>query len=195
MLPKIAAAKEKWVKYLEEHDVDQYLKVETVTDYYKESGYYYDTFRPSFYFKVTEPKGSLSDAEVVFVPLNSYGNHHYSASATTVRLSSLKDMNESSPRHYTQVDDKSFWDDYTMDVTIKSVTLSGGKTLKATDKDNIPDEVKDYLENENESTELAFIKGQIDSGYMSRYDYCDQMLQEELRKKNPLCYDFLKKFD
>lgn len=195
MVPKVDAEKEKWQKYLEEHDVDKYLSIETVTSYYKESSYYYEYDRPAFYFKLSEPKGKLSDAEVVFVPQDSNGYTHSRASATTVSLSTLKDMDSSSPRHYTGVDDSSFWDKYTMKVTVNSVTLSGGKTISSSDKDKVPQAVKDYLDDPSEYNETVLIKSQIDPEYKDLGEYVAEYVNSELSKKNPLCYEFITKFD
>jgi hypothetical protein len=104
-------------------------------------------------------------------------------------------MDSASPRHYTGVDDSSFWDKYTMKVTVNSVTLSGGKTISSSDKDKVPQAVKDYLDDPSEYNETALIKSQIDPEYKDLGEYVAEYVNSELSKRNPLCYEFITKFD
>lgn len=191
---KIDAEKKKWEEYIEKHDVNKYLTVETVTDYYRESDYWSTYYRPSFYFKYTEPNGKLNNASITFSPMNSSGyvDHSYDH---TVTLSEIKDgfATKDNPRHYTRIDDSDYWDNHTMNVVINSVTLADGNVIKNNAND-VPKVVKDYFEDPNDETTDAFIRELIDENYQSKDEYTKAYIKDALKKADPKVFEFFEKY-
>lgn len=182
----------KWEKFIAEHDPSKYIKVSTHTGIYKESSWYYTYDRPEFWFSVSEPKGKLKSASVTIKPVDRNGNTPYSVDALTLSLSELKRHNSrSNSRYYRYVDNDAFWSRYSMRVTVNSVTLENGTSIKRSDIKQVPKKVKTYLDDKSEENLVAMVKAEIDADFLARDEYVEEEIKRALMAKDSLCYEFL----
>ena len=182
----------KWEKFIAEHDPSKYIKVSTHTGIYKEDGWYYTYDRPEYWFSVSEPKGQLQSASVTIKPVDRNGNTPYNVDAQTYSLSELKRYNSrSNSRYYRYVDNDAFWSRYSMRVTVNSVTLADGTSIKRSDIKQVPKKVKAYLDDNSEENLVAMVKAEIDADFLGREEYIQEEIKRALIAKDELCYEFL----
>ena len=182
----------KWEQFIAEHDPSLYLKVVTHTGIYQEASWYYYYDRPAYWFSVTELKGKLKGASVTIKPVDRHGSTHYNTDAQTLSLSELKRCNSrNNLRYYRYVDNDEFWNRYSMRVTVNSITLEDGTTIKRSDIKQVPKTVKAYLDDKSEDNLVAMVKAEIDADFPAREEYIQAELKRALIDKDELCYEFL----
>lgn len=182
----------RWKQYTEEHDPNRYLQITVHTNYFKEESWYSYYDRPQWWFTISEPNGKVSKANVFVVPRDKNGKKHEAVNGWTYSLSELKRAGaKSRAEHMERIDDASFWDRYTMQVTVNSVKLADGREIKASDLKNVPASVRTYLANKTEDNLVAMVKDQIDPDFQSRDEYVAAALEQALKERDELCYRFL----
>lgn len=181
-----------WEVYIEEHDPASYLIVKTYTDIYEEESWYYTYDRPEYWFSTREPISEVVDANISYVPLNENGRKPSGVAITKCNLKELqKHRSRKSSCYYSNIDDKSFWDRYTMNVTINSVTLEDGTVIKSDALNAVPSSIKEYIANPSDKNLETLIKDQLKKDFVGRVDYVLQFVNKGVREQDPLCFDFV----
>jgi len=186
--PQINGLKEKWEKYIEDHDVSKFLTVEVIPSGFSDDWYYY---YPAFYFKITEPKGTLKDCSVDLECYDHYDNIDSYNSITGIDLEIMKRCNSKENRRYGNMCSSNFWDNYEYRPVVRSVTLKNGTTISEKDIENVPETVKNYIEDPNEQTQERLIVDQIDPQFKGADHYIYQIIQADLKEKDPICYELV----
>lgn len=192
LMDQVDGIVEEWELYMEENNPDAYLIVKTYTDIYEEESWYYTYDRPEYWFSTREPNGEVVDASITYVPLNEYGRK---PSGVSINKCDLKELQKHRSRktscYYASIDDKSFWDNYTMDVTINYVEMEDGTVIYASDLDKVPASVRNYIASPSEKNLEALIKDQINNGFVARDEFIAEMVSKSLKDQDPLCFDFI----
>jgi hypothetical protein len=192
LMDQVDGIVEEWELYMEENNPAAYLIVKTYTDIYEEESWYYTYDRPEYWFSTREPNGAVVDASITYVPLNANGRK---PSGVSVNHCSLKDLQKHRSRktsyYYSSIDDKSFWDNYTMNVTINRVEMEDGTVIDASDLEKVPASVRNYIASPSEKNLEALIKDQINNGFIARDEFVAEMVNKGLKDQDPLCFDFI----
>lgn len=181
-----------WKQYIEDRKPENYLTI--IPKYgYKEEGLIFIDYRPKYYFEIQEPKGILTDANIVYHIVDKQGNSFIEPQY--LNLSELKCYDsEKNYRYFSDIDDKSFWDKYSIIVEIASVVKGSTIINMGDDAADIPEIVKNYLERPDYSNESLFIRQYIKADYPV-YDYSiEDFVLAEMKKKDPLCFEILQKY-
>ena len=181
---------DEWDRYIREHDINNYLQVNVITDYLVQNDYYDRYYRPKFYFDLSYPSGAyaIKDCSALF-------SINYDNISDWLNLKTLKE-NDSPQRYFylRGVDNSSFWNYYSVTVTIKSVTLRDGTKIYANDINNVPYSIRMYQDNKSLENEERVIKEQIHSDYTTQSEYVNNKINQELMAKDSLCCKFVNKF-
>jgi hypothetical protein len=192
LMDQVDGIVEEWELYMEENNPAAYLIVKTYTDIYEEESWYYTYDRPEYWFSTREPNGAVVDASITYVPLNANGRK---PSGVSVNHCSLKDLQKHRSRktsyYYSSIDDKSFWDNYTMNVTINRVEMEDGTVIDASDLEKVPASVRNYIASPSEKNLEVLIKDQINNGFIARDEFVAEMVNKGLKDQDPLCFDFI----
>lgn len=182
----------RWKQFTEEHDPNRYLQITVHTNYFKEESWYSYYDRPQWWFSYTEPNGKVAKANIFVCPRDKNGKKHEAVNGWTYSFYEIKRASSKNrAEHMERIDDAAFWDRYTMQVTINSVTLADGREIKASDLKQVPASVRTYLANKTEDNLVAMVKDQIDPDFMSRDEYVAAAVEQALKERDELCYRFL----
>lgn len=191
ILPKLNGKRQEWEEYIENHKPENYLIV-TPKYGYKIEGIFFLDYHPKFYFEILEPKGRLSDATVLYSVVDKKGN--YFIEPQNISLSELKYYdNEENFKYFTKIDDKSFWENYSVKLEIKSI--SQGRTMITKDDiEKISEVVKRYLDNPNYANESEFIRQYVDAEYPRYHYFVEDYVMQQIEQKDPLCFELLQTY-
>lgn len=171
----------KWQRYVEEHDIDRYLKVSVYTGYEEASSYYGYEYHPKWYYKLSMPNGYIKNCEVMVVC-------DYNNNRKYLSLSELQKLNGDTYTYFPGVDDYEFWDRYDVSATVLSVTLNNDTKIRKGDEGNVPADYANYFSSPSLRNEELIIINNFNSGYKSKSDYITEKVKENLESLNPECY-------
>ncbi len=179
----------KWRTFLKDNNVNLYLKVDVVEDVEFIYGL------PGFYFKLSMPKGNLSDAEVL-VRIMDKRSHTLTYGTEEVRwnLNVLQQLTSSNAL-YLKGRGRDFWEQNEVKTEIKSVTLSNGKKIMADMTSQVPAEVMAYLNDSTSVNEYLMICKQIDANYPSKEKYANDKLMSSLEQVDKVCFELVEKIN
>ena len=190
---KISEQREKWIQYIINHTISNYIEIQPIYDYETE-GFFFLDYRPKYYFEVIEFKEPLTNvtANIMFI------NDEHGKSLMdkqTWNLSQLMDCNGERGHfnYYSNIDDRHYWESHHIEIEITSITTSE-ETIYWDDLTRMPKDVTDYLSNPNFQTETEFIRKFVDSKYPSMAEhekYVEKQIQLEKEEKDKICYQFL----
>ena len=192
ILSALTDKKIEWENYIDTHTPTNYLRITPRYDYKVESGFWSDDYRPSFYFEVEEPRGTLSDANVTIAVLDDKGDFY--SEPQSMSLSALKYYNSDEYcLFFSKVDNKNFWKSHSIKIEIQSIQ-QGRLSAKNTDLDNLPAAVRNYLNHPNYFNESEFIRQYVKADYPHYAAFVEDYVHAEMRKKDELCFDFLQAY-
>lgn len=187
---KLQSVLDEWEEYSLKHDVNNYLQINIITDYLVQDDYYDTYYRPKMYFNLSYPSGTSAIRDCNATLSLSYNDLY-----ERVNLKYLERYN--SPNEYlymSRVDNSHFWDYYTVNVTINSVTLRDGSIIYANDVNHVPYSVKNYQDNRSLENEERVIKEFVNSDYVTQSEYVNNKINQELMAKDSLCCKFVNNF-
>lgn len=187
---KLQSVLDEWEEYSLKHDVNNYLQINIITDYLVQDDYYDTYYRPKMYFNLSYPSGTSAIRDCNATLSLSYNDLY-----ERVNLKYLERYN--SPNEYlymSRVDNSHFWDYYTVNVTINSVTLRDGFIIYANDVNHVPYSVKNYQDNRSLENEERVIKEFVNSDYVTQSEYVNNKINQELMAKDSLCFKFANNF-
>lgn len=188
----INAEVEKWNKFIIENDPTPYLNVTVHTGSHKESnGWFSYNYYPNWYFSVEEPKGELSDATVTFRVLNNYNRVVKEEKKYT--LAELKEYSDEAHIQYYKVDSPSFWETYTPEIIVNSIT-QGDKTLTDDTIKQVPASVRAYNVEPSKENKINIVRELIDSNCPDHDKWVKNAVEEQLKAADELCYEFSLKY-
>ena len=191
ILPLLNGKKKEWEEYIENHKPENYLVI-TPQYGYKTEGTFFIDYRPKFYFEIKEPKGRLSDANVVFYVVDKKGNNFIEPQ--NISLSELKYYDsKDNYKYFSKVDDESFWNNHSIKLEIISVA-QGRTKIQKDDVEKIPEVVKNYLNKPDYSNESQFIHLYVKADYPIYEHYVEDFVLAKMKEKDPLCFEFLQTY-
>lgn len=182
----------KWKEYYEQHNPNNFLKLNIHTNYKKDSGYY-TIYYPGFWIELEYPKGPLKDCEVIFGLWNTEDNEWHSRATAVASLDELKEYTESAGYYFNNASSTSpdIYNKYSMKYEVRSVTLEDGTMISASDLKEIPNGVLAYLEDPTEYNTYWAIKGLGDRDFQLEEEYVTNYLKKAFEEKDKLCYQLL----
>ena len=191
ILPLLNGKKKEWEEYIENHKPENYLVI-TPQYGYKTEGTFFIDYRPKFYFEIKEPKGRLSDANVVFYVVDKKGNNFIEPQ--NISLSELKYYDsKDNYKYFTKIDDESFWNNHSIKLEI--ISVSQGRTkIQKDDVEKISEVVKNYLSKPDYSNESQFIRLYIKADYPIYEHYVEDFVLAKMKESDPLCFEFLQTY-
>ena len=185
MHSRIDSVKVSWTKFIEEHDVNNFINVD-IKKGVNYSGY------PIFYFIVRYPKEKLSDCSATLHFPDRWGYE----STYNLDLQQLLDHNSADMAYNLNWEDTNYWKNNEITLQINSVRLEkSGKIITADDKEQVPEVVTAYLNDNSEYNELTLIRELLDSEFPSRDDYALKAVQDNLKKKNTKLYELIERVE
>jgi len=185
MNPRIDSVKTYWTQFIEEHDVNKYIKVDIKTGAN-------DMDNPIFYFIVRYPKDKLSDCSMTLHYPDRWGYEN----TYNMSLQDLLEHNSKEKAYQFNWQDPSFWDSHEVTLTTNSVTIEkSGKTITADEVEQVPDIVKYFLEDDSEDNRQALICELIDSNFPSREEYALNAVRENLKEKNTTLFELIERVE
>lgn len=191
---KFQAEADRWTKFYNEHDPSAYLKLTFHTRYEKQESYFDDTkYYPAFWVDISYPKGAIKDCEVFF-GLRGGGEWDYSATST-LSLEGLKECTQSADYYFPLVSSSSpdIYDSYSIEYEVRSVTLQDGTTISLSERDEIPREILEYIEEQTPENKDLAISAVVDANFLEQDEYVNSYIEKYREKKDQLCYDLLSK--
>lgn len=170
---------QEWDRFMEEHDVDRYIKIRVHT--------YYTGGHPAWYYTYETPRGKVKS---VSATLRIKGRDN-----DTKHLS-LSDLNTYSSKNrywYYYRYDSSFWRHTTARVSVQKVTLENGTTISSSDMKDVPKPVKEYCNDPSFEKGEEVITALIDPNYQSRGVFVNAAINDALRRKNERCFNFVER--
>ena len=196
---KFQAEADRWTKFYNEHDPSAYLKLTFHTRYEKdESDPDYIVYHPAFWVDISYPKGAIKDCEVFFglysEDLSGFKLWHYRGT-TTLSLEGLKECTQSAGYYFPLVpcSDQDFYDLYSIRYEVRSVTLQDGTTISLSERDKIPREILEYIEEQTPENKDLAISAVVDTNFLEQDEYVISYIEKYREKKDELCYDLLSK--
>lgn len=191
IFPQLNGKKQEWEKYIENHRPENYLII-TPQYGYKTEGAFFIDYRPKFYFDVQEPKGRLSEANVVFYVVDKDGNNFIEPQKMSLSELKYYDSDEKY-KYFSNVDDESFWNNHSIKIEINSISQGRTKITKD-DINKIPEVVKNYLDNPNLSNESQFVRQYVKADYPVYEYFVEDFVMEQIKQKDPLCFELLQTY-
>lgn len=192
---KFQAEADRWTKFYNEHDPSAYLKLTFHTRYERQESYYDETtYYPAFWVDISYPKGAIKDCEVFFGLWDDELQWYYRAT-TTLSLEGLKECTQSADYYFQHVSSSSpdIYDNYSLKYEVRSVTLRNGTTISLSKRDEIPQEMLQYIEEQTPENKDRAILAVVDSNFQEQAEYVDSYTEKYCEKKDQLCYDLLSK--
>lgn len=195
---KFQAEADRWTKFYNEHDPSAYLKLTFHTRYEKdESDPDYIVYHPAFWVDISYPKGAIKDCEVFFglyYDLPGFKLWHYRGTAT-LSLEGLKACTQSAGYYFPLVpcSDQDFYDECSIRYEVRSVTLQDGTTISLSERDKIPREILEYIEEQTPENKDLAISAVVDANFLEQDEYVNSYIEKYREKKDELCYDLLSK--
>lgn len=177
-----------WDDYVREHDINNYLQVNIITDYLVQEDYYDRYYRPKFYFDLSYPSGEYAIKDCFATFTIDYDNI---SDWVDLKLMKAND----SPQHFYYlrgVDNSSFWDYHSVTVDIFNITLRDGTKIYANDINNVPENVRRYQDHKTLENEERLIKEFVNPDYVTQSEYVKNKLDEKLQAKDSLCFSFVR---
>lgn len=193
VISKVAEIKAEWETYIKEHDLAHYIKI-VPHDRYERDGYYY---YPGFYFDLTFPNGPIEDCYVEYGLWNKDYGYWHSSATSNANLSALRERCRDNQYRWSYVSSYSqdILDDWTTKVEIISVTKADGTIIRSSDANNVPYEVKAYIEDPSEDNEVALVRALIDEQYPDKKQFVADAVEKRLEQENPKCFALIKKLE
>ena len=181
----------KWEQFIADNDPEPYLTVTAHTGNYRQAAWYSYYDRPQWFFSIEQPKGALSDASVTVKILNSNGKNYRT---WTQSLADLKKINnDATARFLTDVDNPYFWDSHSMVVVVNSITIDG-KTISGDAMKQVPASAKAYEADPTMMNKITFIRECIDTKVPDYDEWINQQIEDNIKAKDELCYEFAEKY-
>lgn len=192
---KFQTEADRWTKFYNEHDPSAYLDLTFHTRYESEDVYYYTRYYPAFWIDISYPKGAIKDCEVFFGLWSDEFEHWYYSGTTTLSLEGLKECTRSADYYFQHVSRTSqdIYDDYSIKYEVRNVTLRDGTTISLSDRNEIPREMLQYIEEQTPENKGRAILALVDSNFLEQAKYVSTYTEKYCEKKDKLCYDLLSK--
>ena len=190
MKARVDSVKAYWEKYVTDHDVNKYIKVTPETAFARDYG---GRYHPVWYYNVKLPKGDIKDCQTEVVFKDFWGDEYYNHS-----LSDLRQYNSAQSFFYLTnkyATDDDYWDNHSVEVTIKSVTLKDGTVIKADDISKVPPSVTAYLADPSEDNTSRLVIETIDNTFPFKAKYAYDAIIAKLKDKSPKCYELVEKVE
>ena len=193
MKTKVDSVKAYWDKYVNEHDISNYITVKAITTFAEDWG---GDNHPAWFYTVKVMKGNVKDcnAKVEFKD-----NSPFAEPITdNVNLAILKERNSKEKctyltNQYAYGDD--YWDSRSVEVTIQDITLNNGNVIKLSDIENVPPSVTAYLADSSEDNTCHLIVETIDNQFPFKAKYTYDAIIAQLKEKNPKCFELVEKVE
>lgn len=193
---KFQTEADRWTKFYNEHDPSVYLDLTFHTRYEKdESDPDYIVYYPAFWVDISYPKGAIKDCEVFFgLWSDEIKQWHYKAT-TTLSLEGLKECTQSADYYFPLVSSslQNLYDNYSIKYEVRSVTLRNGTTISLSKRDEIPQEMLQYIEEQTPENKDRAILAVVDANFLEQDEYVNSYIEKYREKKDELCYDLLSK--
>lgn len=176
-ISKVRDKIQEWNKYVENHDVNKYLRI-TIQTGYEKDGY---QRHPKYWYSLYMPQGSIRDCYVTVT--NNFNN-----SPEYRYLSDLQRINGVTYTYWPGVDNEYFWDTYDVTYTINRVILNNGTVIRDSDINNVPLCIKQYQQNPCLENEESIILNLIDNQYKTKSEYVKLKIEDYLKEKDPDCF-------
>lgn len=182
----------KWKEYYDQHNPNNFLKLDIHIRYKKDGGYY-TTYYPGFWIDLEYPKGEIEDCEVIFGLWSDENDEWYSNATAVASLEELKEYTESAGYYFNNAYSYSpdIYDKYSMKYEVRSVTLEDGTVISVSDLTEIPDGVLTYLKDPTEDNQYWAIKGAGFRDLQLEEEYITNYLHKAFEEKDKLCYQLL----
>jgi hypothetical protein len=181
----------KWNQFIADNDPEPYLKVTAHTGNYRQSTWYSYYDRPQWFFSIEQPKGTLSNASVTMKILNSNGKV---SKSMRYSLSDLKKINSDKNARYLQdKDDRHFWDSHSIVIVVNSITIDG-ETISGDAIKQVPASAKEYQAEPTMMNKITFIRECIDTKVPDYDEWINQQIEDNIKAKDELCYEFAQEF-
>lgn len=192
---KFRVEADKWTDFYNKHDPAAYLKLTFHTRYHSEYWYVSYLYYPAFWTDIEYPRGSIKNCEVVYGLWSEEDQQWYKGTTFTASLEQLKDFKESKEYHFTNIVSYSpdIYNSYSIKYEIKSVTLSDGTLIKDSDRNEIPEEMLRYIEDQIPVNKTLAIRALVEKDFMEQEAYVDSYLDKAYKEKDELCYELLLK--
>lgn len=185
MQTRIDSVKTYWTKYIDEHDVNKYITLNTKTGINSEDN-------PIFYFNVQFPKGKLSACSATLL----YRNYWGMQSTYDMNLKDLVENNSEEKSFKFNWRDSYYWNNHEITIRINSVTLEkDGRTITADEMDNVPGIVNTFLTDDSEYNKVALVRELIDSNFPSREEYAHNAILDDLKEKNATLFELINRVE
>lgn len=185
MNSRIDSVKTFWTRFIEEHDVNKYIKVDIKTGINNMGN-------PIFYFIVRYPKNKLSDCSATLHYPDRWGadNTYY------MSLQDLLEHNSLEQSYKFNWEDSYFWNNHEVTLMINSVTIEkSGKTITADEVEQVPAIITSFLEDDSEYNKYALIRELIDAKFPSREEFSLNAVRDNLKEKNPKLFELIERVE
>lgn len=188
ILPQLNALVAKWKKFEEDHNPNSYIKIDAHTAITMNLGF----SRPTVWFSLKFPKGSIKDCSVYACCKSK--DDEYEICTGSERDYSLFNLKDSSAESAWIVADSfasDFWSYWSYYFEVKSVTLPDETIVTLSDTIQVPDVVRNYLNNSTPENEYEMVKAQINPSYPTFDQYASKVICDKLKEKDSLCFELV----
>lgn len=192
---KFQTEADRWTKFYNEHDPSVYLDLTFHTRYEKDERYYDTRYYPAFWVDISYPKGAIKDCEVFFGLWSKKFEQWNNMVTSTLSLEGLKECTQSADYYFQHISRTSpdIYDDYSIKYEVRSVTLRNGTTISLSERDEIPQEMLQYIEEQAPENKDRAILAVVDASFLKQTEYVDSYIEKYCEKKDQLCYNLLLK--